>query len=122
MGVQIITMDGRERVLMDRADYDALVQASEDLADARFLVKAMDELAQGAETFTGEELDAYLAAPTPLAFWRARSGKTQAMLAKDVGVSQAFMAQLETGRRKGSIDVLSRIAKALDLRIDDLVE
>jgi predicted transcriptional regulator len=68
------------------------------------------------------EMDAYLAAPTPLAFWRKRSGKTQVALAAEVGVSQPFMAQLEAGTRDGTIGVLSRIARALGLRIEDLVE
>jgi len=63
-----------------------------------------------------------LAAPTPFAFWRKRSGKTQANLAAEAGVSQPFLAQIEAGKRRGTVAVLARIARALGVRIDDLVE
>ncbi len=64
----------------------------------------------------------YLAAPAPFAFWRKRSGKTQASLAAEAGVSQPFLAQIEAGKRRGAVAVLARIARALGVRIDDLVE
>jgi transcriptional regulator with XRE-family HTH domain len=66
-------------------------------------------------------MQTYLTATTPLAFWRKRTGKTQAALAAEVGVSQPFLAQIEAGTRDGTVRVLARIARALRLRIEDLV-
>jgi len=114
MGIDIIVQNGRERVVMDRSEY-------EDLIDSLHVAKAMREIAEGAPTLTQAELDAYLAAPTPLAFWRQRENKTQAALADEIGVSQPFLAQIEGGQRQGTIRVLARLAKALGVRIDDLV-
>ncbi len=72
--------------------------------------------------FTPAEADAYLAAPTPPAFWRKRSGKTQVTVAAEAGISQAFLAQIEGGKREGSVAVLARIASSVGARLDDLVE
>ncbi len=97
------------------ADYEALV-------DARDHAIAMRDRAHGERGLTAAELDDYLAAPTPLAFWRKRTAKTQAGLASEVGISQPFLAQIEAGKREGSASVLARIARALGVRLDDLVE
>lgn len=114
MSIDTIVQDGRERVVMDITDYQNLV-------DARDHEVAMRDIAAGAETLSEGEMDAYLATATPLAFWRKRAGKTQAALAQAAGVSQAFLAQIETGRRSGTVGVLARIARELGVRIDDLV-
>ncbi len=115
MSIETITQDGRARVIMDRDDYEALI-------DARDHAVAMRDKANGERGLTPAELDEYLAAPTPLAFWRKRAGKTQAVLAAEVGISQPFLAQIETGEREGAVGVLARIARALGVRLDDLVE
>ncbi len=114
MSIQTITQDGIERILMDRDDYEALV-------DARDAAVAMRDIAHGAPTLRDDEVDAYLAAPTPLAFWRKRAGKTQAGLAAEADITQPFLAQIETGKRDGTVAVLARLAKALGLRVDDLI-
>jgi transcriptional regulator with XRE-family HTH domain len=48
--------------------------------------------------------------------------KTQASLAAEAGVSQPFLAQIEAGKRRGTVAILARIARALGVRIDDLVD
>ncbi|MDI3309513.1 MAG: helix-turn-helix transcriptional regulator [Acetobacteraceae bacterium] len=94
----------------------------EDLIDARDHALALRDVATGAmETLTAAELDEYLAAPTPLAFWRRRRGLTQAALAATVGITQPYLAQIETGKRSGDVRLYARLAKALRLRIEDLV-
>jgi len=76
----------RDVVTLTRQEY-------EDLIDARDHAVAMRDVATGAmETLSDAEMDAYLAAPTPLAFWRRRRGLTQAALAAAVGVSQPYLA------------------------------
>jgi DNA-binding XRE family transcriptional regulator len=105
-----------ETVTMTRQEY-------EDLIDARDHAVALREVATGVmETLSDAELDAYLAAPTPIAFWRRQRGLTQTALAAMVGVSQPYMAQVEAGRRNGDVRLYARLAKALRVRIEDLVE
>lgn len=97
-------------------------QEYEDLIDARDHAVATRDVATGAmETLSEADLDAYLAAPTPLSFWRRRRGLTQAALAAAIGVSQPYLAQIESGRRTGDVRAYARMAKALRVRMEDLV-
>jgi DNA-binding XRE family transcriptional regulator len=90
-------------------------------ADARDHAIAMRDVATGAPVLTENELDAFLAAPSPLPFWRKRAGMTQTALARKAGITQAFLAQIETGSRDGTVAVLKRISDVLGLRIEDLI-
>jgi DNA-binding XRE family transcriptional regulator len=112
--LDIVIQDGRERVIIDRSDY-------EDLINARDHAAATRDIAAGAPTLSRAELDAYLAARTPLVYWRQRACKTQAALAAEIGVSQPFLAQIESGRRQGTVRVLARLAKVLGVRIEDIL-
>ena len=97
-------------------------QEYEDLVDARDHAIAMRDVATDAmETLTEAELDDYVAAPSPLAFWRRRRDLTQGALAAMAGISQAYLAQIETGRRTGDVRLYARLAKTLHVRIEDLV-
>jgi transcriptional regulator with XRE-family HTH domain len=73
------------------------------------------------EALTLDEVKDLLAAPTPLAFWRAKRGLTQASLAKAAGTTQPHVADLESGKQGGSLEIMARIAKALKLSVDKLV-
>lgn len=52
---------------------------------------------------------------------RARRGMTRKILARDSGVSERYLAQLESGQGNASILVLSQIAQALNLPVADLL-
>lgn len=52
---------------------------------------------------------------------RARRGMTRKRLARDSGVSERYLAQLETGHGNISILLLRQVARALDLPLDILV-
>jgi transcriptional regulator with XRE-family HTH domain len=54
---------------------------------------------------------------------RAQRDLTQAELAKRVKVSQAFIAQLETGKETNpTLDTVRKLAKALKVTVAELVE
>jgi XRE family transcriptional regulator, aerobic/anaerobic benzoate catabolism transcriptional regulator len=52
---------------------------------------------------------------------RARRGMTRKMLATQSGVSERFLAQLESGTGNASILILRQIARALDLPLDSML-
>ena len=112
---QIITSpSGEELVVLPRRDY-------EDLVDALAAGKVEAALAAGREELlTAEETSALVAAPTPLAFWRKKRGKTQSQLAAEIGVSQNFLSDLERGKATGDVRLYGKLARCLGLRIDDL--
>lgn len=109
-------MTETDTIILTRAEY-------EDLIDARDHAQAMRDIATGAvETLTGAEVDAYLASPTNLAFWRRHRNMTQTALAAQVGIAQPSLAQAETGRRGLSVDTYAKLAKVLKVRIEDLLD
>ena len=111
----IISPDGQRLVTMTAEDY-------QDLIDARDAEAAMRAVAAGTlQTLSGDDVDAYLAATTPLAFWRRHRGLTQADMAQLAGVSQPYLAQLENGQREGSVSVYRRLARGLGLSVDELL-
>ena len=110
-----ISPDGKRLVTMTAEEY-------QDLIDARAAAVAMREIAVGTMPTVAEaDVDAYLAAPTPLAFWRKHRALTQIELSQAANISQPYLAQLENGQREGAVSVYARLAKLLNVRIDDLV-
>ena len=115
--------DGKGRFMNDTDTVTLTRAAYEDLIDARDHARAMRDIAAGAvETLTGAEVDAYLAAPSNLGFWRHHRGMTQAALAAEVGIKQPSLAQAETGRRGLSVTTYAKLAKVLRVRIEDLLD
>jgi transcriptional regulator with XRE-family HTH domain len=54
--------------------------------------------------------------------FRKRSGKTQAQVAKEIGISRASLANIEAGNQRVFLDQIIRLAGALDLdRPDELL-
>ena len=110
-----ISPDGQRLVTMSAEDY-------QDLIDARDAEGAMRAVAAGTlHILSGADVDAYLAAATPLAFWRRHRGLTQADLANAAAVSQPYLAQLEAGQREGSVSVYRRLARSLAVSVDELL-
>ncbi|SIS90624.1 helix-turn-helix domain-containing protein [Salimicrobium salexigens] len=53
---------------------------------------------------------------------RKRSGKSQAELAKHLGISTAYIGFLEKGTRKGSDDMLGKMADYFNISFDELLQ
>ena len=52
---------------------------------------------------------------------RARRGMTRKILAKDSGVSERYLAQLEAGQGNASLSILRRVARALNIPLGALI-
>ena len=111
-----VTPGGEKLAILPADEYETMCDA---LAHATAMA---DYRAGREEALSLEEADALIAAPTPLAFWRARRGMTQAALAKAAGTTQPHIADLESGKHGGSLEIMARIAKALKVKVDDLVD
>jgi transcriptional regulator with XRE-family HTH domain len=55
--------------------------------------------------------------PERLKYLRQSRGLTQGQLAKNAGVAQSTIAQIESGRKDPSISTLKMISKALDIEM-----
>lgn len=57
----------------------------------------------------------------PIKVWREYRQLTQRQLAEAVGMSAPYLSQIETGKRTGTTEVLTAIAKVLKVSLDDIV-
>jgi hypothetical protein len=116
MSVQTLsTPSGDKLVVLPIDEY-------EDLVDGRAFDASIQAIRSGEmDLLTQVEADAYLAAPSPLAFWRAYRGLTAGSLAGAANLPEAELARLEAGATDGDARVFARLAEALHVRIDDLV-
>jgi len=57
----------------------------------------------------------------PVRAWRELRGLNQGQLASMVGISRAYLAQIEGGERTGTLEVMARVARALDRPLEDLI-
>ncbi|MGL4634498.1 MAG: helix-turn-helix domain-containing protein [Beijerinckiaceae bacterium] len=115
----IKTPQGEEMVLMSKADFEVL----EDMLDAARHRHVTSDIATGKqEWLTSDEVAAALAEATPLAFWRKKRGMTQTALAAAVLISNSYLSGLESGARKGDPALFLRLARALNVRMEDIVE
>ena len=48
---------------------------------------------------------------------REKLGLSQYKLAKNVGITQSFMNEIESGKKSPSIEVFFRICEALDIKV-----
>ena len=53
---------------------------------------------------------------------REAAGISQEQLANEVGVSQSMIGHVESGLKVPSLEVMMRIAKRLDVTVDDLIK
>jgi transcriptional regulator with XRE-family HTH domain len=67
-----------------------------------------------------EVTSAILDGASPIRAWREHRGLSHGALADAAGLEPSHLAQLESGRRKAAPDELQRLARALDVQVDDL--
>lgn len=119
-----------EEVVLARTDWEALLEALEGAEDIAAVAAARAEDAlwasavpEGRATvFPHEVVSAELDGEHPLKAWRRYRDLTQLALAERAGVMRDLIAQIETGKRQGSIETMSRLAGALGVPIDALIE
>jgi DNA-binding Xre family transcriptional regulator len=104
--------------LLPVAEYEALLDEV-DVAHAR---RIQADIAAGREellpsAMVGRLLDGENA----LRVWREHRGLSAGDLAGQAGISAAYLSELETGKKTGTVETLRKLATVLKLDIDDLV-
>lgn len=117
MGVSFFTTPkGEELAVLPRAEFEALAQSAE---HARMIADYRSGKVPG---LTPHEARALVAAPTPLSFWRKKRELTQGALGLQAGVAQTYISELENGNRTGPVELWIRLARALDVPIESLID
>ncbi|MCU7906475.1 MAG: helix-turn-helix domain-containing protein [Candidatus Thiodiazotropha sp. (ex Epidulcina cf. delphinae)] len=122
--VQIIERDGKPEYAVVPIDiYKKLLQLAEDMEDTRSYDEAMTELMRGDEGLIPAETANRLLSGDehPLKVWREFRGLTQQALADQAETTKAYISQIESGKKTGSVQMLLHLATALNVDMDDLV-
>ncbi|MBK7455717.1 MAG: helix-turn-helix transcriptional regulator [Anaerolineales bacterium] len=121
--IQIIERDGKpEWAVLPYEEYLQLIDQSELLEDIRdfdTINAAIDRREE--ELIPSEVVYAILDGENPIKVWREYRELTQQQLAETAGISKPYLSQIETGKRIGTAEILSAIAKALDVSLDEVV-
>ena len=117
MKTQIIEKKGRWFAVVPLKDFEQLQHDSEMLDDIRAYDAAKT---RKEEAFPSEVAARLVAGEHPIRVFRDYRGLTQEQLAKTAGIARAYVAELEAGRKQGSVSVLRAISAALKLDLDDI--
>ena len=107
-----------ETVTIPRGEYERLMQASEDLADLIAYDRAM---ARDEESIPSEFVKRMIDGESPVRVYRDLRGLTQLQLGELSGVNRVQIADIEAGRKAGSVDTVKKLAAALSVTVDDLI-
>ncbi len=123
MNQQVITTPKGERmVILPEAEYLRLLEAIEDSEDVESVRRFKERLATGEEELLPSAIvDAILDGQNRVRVWREHRGLTAAALAKQAGIASAYLSQIETGKREGTVETYRKLAAALGITLDDLV-
>ncbi|PVY70799.1 helix-turn-helix protein [Tamilnaduibacter salinus] len=124
MTVQVIEKEGApEWAVIPYDEYQALLRLAEDAQDVADAHEAMRDVAEGKdELIPGDVVERLVSGDEhPLRVWRTYRGLTQEALGRSAGVGKSYVSQIESGRKTGSATMLSRLAKALNVDVDDLL-
>jgi len=123
MSVQFIeTDDGKRLAVLPEADYRALIEAKEESNDLVAVREFDARLASGEEELIpAEYVNRMLDGENKIRVWREYRGLTVKALAEAAGVTPAYLSQIETGAREGTIETLKKLSAALRVTIDDIV-
>lgn len=119
MTAQVIKRGGKpEWAVLPYDEYLRLLEAAEMQADVESYDAAMTDAEE--ETVPHEIVRRLVAGESPLRVWREYRGLSQTVLARAAGITPAYLSQMESGSRQGTTRTLRKIAKVLDIDLDDL--
>ena len=122
MSVQFIeTDDGKRLAVLPEADYRALIEAKEESNDLAAVREFDARLARGEEELIpAEYVNRMIDGENKIRVWREYRGLTIKALAEAAGVTPAYLSQIETGAREGTLATLKKLSAALRVIIDDI--
>lgn len=123
MTVQVIKKgDKPEWAVLPYETYLQLVEKAEMLQDIQDYDNAKAAIARGDdELIPSEVVYAILDGENAIKVWREYRGLSQQEIAESAGISVPYLSQLETNKRRGSVEVLSAIAKVLEVSLENIV-
>lgn len=118
-----VTPDG-EVAILPRAEYERLKaieqESEEDRGTARLVAQAKREIAGGSPVLPKDVVDRLINGENPIRVLRQFRGLTQVELstAEAVQITQNYLSDLETGKRKGPLALHRKFAQVLGVPLD----
>jgi hypothetical protein len=111
----------KDDVIFRRAEYDELIGRIEDLEDRGTVVRVRNEkdrrfvpLEVVKRLISGEE--------SKVKVWREYRGITLRALAEKAQIAPAYLSEIETRKKPGSVKAMTALARALDVEIEALID
>lgn len=122
MKVKFKATPGGEVAILPREEYERLKafeqEAQEDAGTVRLIARAKKEIAGDAPVLPKDAVDRLAANENPIRVLRQFREQTQAELSAGVGITQNYLSDLETGKRKGPLELHQKIARFLGVPLD----
>jgi DNA-binding XRE family transcriptional regulator len=126
--VQFIrTPGGDDLAVLPRPDYDRLIalaaEAQEDAESSRIIRNSQRAIREGHEVVLPKAVvDRMAKGENAVRVVREWRDMIQGELAVAVGISQNYLSEIETGRRRGPAELQKKLARALGVPVDLLIE
>jgi len=122
MKVRFETTSNGDVAIVPRAEYERLVaiaaETEENAGTARLVAQARKDVAEGAPLLPLEVADALANGENPIRVLRGFRDLTQMELAGMIGITQGYLSDLESGKRKGTLELHQKTARALGVPLD----
>jgi len=122
MKVRFETTSNGDVAIVPRAEYERLVaiaaETEENAGTARLVAQARKDVAEGALLLPLEVADALASGENPIRVLRGFRDLTQMELAGMIGITQGYLSDLESGKRKGTLELHQKTARALGVPLD----
>lgn len=122
-----VLSETRDSVTVSRRYWTKLLAELEDARGRAAVVeRRKHEASVGKEAarrnyLTARQARRLLDGESPVRVWREKRERSQRELAAAAGVGAGYLADIETGRKPGSARTLAKLAKALEVQLDDLI-
>jgi len=121
--VSFKTPNGEDMIVLSKSDYDALLERAELAEDIAAVDDYRRKLISGEEEAIPEAFAIRLIdGENPIRVYRELRGMSARELADKTGISAAFLSEIENGKKEGGVSTLKKMAQALGVTIDDLVD
>ncbi|MFZ5759543.1 MAG: type II toxin-antitoxin system prevent-host-death family antitoxin [Thermodesulfobacteriota bacterium] len=123
MNVQIIEKNGKpEWAVIPYSEYKKLQEALEDAEDIKDIEENLKAIQEGKEnTIPGEVTFSIIDGTNPIRAWREYKNIKMNELAQKVGISAAYLSQIENNKRNPTVDTLKAIATELGIEVELLI-
>ncbi|WP_425362811.1 helix-turn-helix domain-containing protein [Candidatus Tisiphia endosymbiont of Hybos culiciformis] len=110
---------GKKAVILSIEAYEEIKEKLEELDDLNSYIKVKSENQESFPVSISEKL--VLGDESNIKIIREYRGYSLTKLARQLGISEAYLSQIENKKRRGNIDLYKKISQELDIDIDLLI-